>query len=103
MKVPFCSNLSDQATGHDWATESILRAYLDNVWCRFAGSSRDGSDGTRTRDLRRDRLARPRRREPPGASNPLDQRLSAEPAGRRKPPNTPPPAAPAALSHAPIP
>jgi hypothetical protein len=29
--------------------------YQGNTRCRFAGSSSDGSDGTRTRDLRRDR------------------------------------------------
>jgi hypothetical protein len=38
------------------ARNRALSAYQDNRRCRFAGSSRDGSDGTRTRDLRRDRL-----------------------------------------------
>jgi hypothetical protein len=32
-----------------------LRASMDNAKVPFAGTSRDGSDGTRTRDLRRDR------------------------------------------------
>jgi hypothetical protein len=31
------------------------RAYTDNATCLFAGTSKDGGDGTRTRDLRRDR------------------------------------------------
>jgi hypothetical protein len=30
---------------------------VGNNECLFAGTSRDGSDGTRTRDLRRDRPA----------------------------------------------
>jgi hypothetical protein len=36
----------------------------DNVKCLFAGTSRDGSDGTRTRDLRRDRPVRLNRLQP---------------------------------------
>ena len=34
------------------------RAYSANTKCLFAGTSKDGSDGTRTRDLRRDRPVR---------------------------------------------
>jgi hypothetical protein len=47
-----------QGLGH----ESKDRVCADNVTCLFAGTSRDGSDGTRTRDLRRDRPVRGSRR-----------------------------------------
>ena len=39
-------------------------ALSENARCLFAGTLRDGSDGTRTRDLRRDRPSRPPRRPP---------------------------------------
>jgi hypothetical protein len=38
------------------------RCPIDNTTCLFAGTSRDGSDGTRTRDLRRDKPSQLRRR-----------------------------------------
>ncbi len=41
------------------STDSVYRG---NTRCRFAGTSRGGSDGTRTRDLRRDRPVRGSRR-----------------------------------------
>src|SRR5919106_5770464 len=45
--------------GDVWATglghEALGRVCTDNITCRFAGTSGNGSDGTRTRDLRRDR------------------------------------------------
>ena len=61
-KVPFCRQFIFDVwvtgLGHDAST----RALSDNITCLFAGTSRDGSDGTRTRDLRRDRPSRTRRR-----------------------------------------
>jgi hypothetical protein len=53
-----CPKISAQAkavrqqTLRLWGADSVYRG---NTRCRFAGTSRDGSDGTRTRDLRRDR------------------------------------------------
>ena len=47
----------------DWATRPRARQNRQQK-CLFAGTSRDGSDGTRTRDLRRDRPLSLRRRCP---------------------------------------
>src|SRR5919109_179725 len=44
--------------GHEWATKPEHRACADDMSRSFAGTVKDGSDGTRTRDLRRDRCAR---------------------------------------------
>jgi hypothetical protein len=41
--------------GHEWTMSHANRHCSGNNICRFAGTSKDGSDGTRTRDLRRDR------------------------------------------------
>src|SRR5918996_2804594 len=43
-----------------------VASYRTTKKCLFAGTSRDGSDGTRTRDLRRDR---PSRAQPRAATN----------------------------------
>ena len=51
---PF-AGASPETFGPGMGHESKDRVYADNVTCCFAGTSRDGSDGTRTRDLRRDR------------------------------------------------
>jgi hypothetical protein len=47
---------------------SGIAAETGNGKCRFAGAFRDGSDGTRTRDLRRDRPSRAQRRPATNAS-----------------------------------
>src|SRR4051794_38147097 len=46
-----------QGVGHVWAIANRVRAHTDNTTCSLAGTSLSGSDGTRTRDLRRDRPA----------------------------------------------
>jgi hypothetical protein len=43
--------------GHVRTTKQANHASADNVTCSFAGTSKDGSDGIRTRDPRRDRPA----------------------------------------------
>ena len=45
-----------------------IRVCVGNVKCLFAGTSKDGSDGTRTRDLRRDRPGQAPRRSTTNSS-----------------------------------
>jgi hypothetical protein len=44
-----------RSIGSRTATKHTNHVWADNVACLFAGISKYGSDGTRTRDLRRDR------------------------------------------------
>ncbi len=55
-KCQFCRHSLRPFGPRVWATEPEHRVQTDNQTL-FAGTSRDGSDGTRTRDLRRDSSA----------------------------------------------
>jgi hypothetical protein len=48
--------------GHGIGPQTVSRRLIRQHKCLFAGTSKDGSDGTRTRDLRRDRPVRGLRR-----------------------------------------
>jgi hypothetical protein len=56
------------ALGHWIGPRTVSRRLIRQHKCRFAGIYKDGSDGTRTRDLRRDRPSRARRRPTTDAS-----------------------------------
>jgi hypothetical protein len=58
VELPICRPFSRNVWATGLGHEPCVRAYLDNKKCLFAGISKDGSDGTRTRDLRRDRPVR---------------------------------------------
>ncbi len=67
-KLPICRYFLQEAVGHEWATATSHRRQPDNTTGRFAGKSPSGSDGTRTRDLRRDRPRRVIRRATTGGA-----------------------------------
>jgi hypothetical protein len=58
-KWGICRFFRLEALGHERATKHTNHVWADNVACLFAGTSKYGSDGTRTRDLRRDRPVSP--------------------------------------------
>src|SRR5215207_6590913 len=57
-----CRYFACQATGSDWPTGVQVAPEQTTQLGYFAGTSKDGSDGTRTRDLRRDRPSQAPRR-----------------------------------------
>jgi hypothetical protein len=61
-KVLVCRQFAFWVLGHEWATRSGRHVHAGNTTRSFSGTSKDGSDGTRTRDLRRDRPTREWRR-----------------------------------------
>jgi hypothetical protein len=61
-KAPNLQGVCVLVLGHEIGPPTLSRRLIRQHKCLFAGISKDGSDGTRTRDLRRDRPTRPRRR-----------------------------------------
>jgi hypothetical protein len=68
MKSPFCRDFGVDVWATGLGHEAVRRVGTDNNKCLFAGTSRGGSDGTRTRDLRRDRPGQASRRLATNAS-----------------------------------
>ena len=71
QEIAICRYFVLRRWGHVWAYGTACRAYKDNINTIFAGILEGGSDGTRTRDLRRDRPSRARRRPPTNHSERL--------------------------------
>ena len=62
QKLPFCRYFAQLVWATGLGHEPMRRAWQDNTSCLFAGTIESGSDGTRTRDLRRDSPTRVQRR-----------------------------------------
>jgi hypothetical protein len=60
--MPISRDFLTRWLGHDWTAKEISAVRQGNVTSGVAGISCSGSDGTRTRDLRRDRPSRAPRR-----------------------------------------